>query len=92
MISIRHKRSVDSLLAAGLDYSQIAELLAKATENGFIATDNDIMALSELGEKKLGELSNKNFSRIIQPAEHRRISSIGRYEIYLPDRGTKLDI
>lgn len=49
------------------------------------------MILSEPGEKKLAELSKRNFGNIIRPAEKSKIPAIDRYEICLPNRD-ELDI
>lgn len=91
LLVIRHRRPVNSLIAIGLDYSQIADLLLKATECGYITTNDEATVLSDMGEKKLGELSGKNFETIIRPDEESRIPSQGRYDVYVP-KPDKLDI
>lgn len=85
---IRYQLSIDSLLEFGLDYSQIADLLAYVIQQQLVDDTEEGLKLSTAGIELLGKLNNEiypsNPQDWILPSEEERISKIDKFEIYLP--------
>lgn len=83
--------SIDILLKAGLEYSQIALMLRDLFEQKLIIEDDENgIILTDEGKKKLEEL-NKTFSignvyKWILPFDDYRVDKFDKFDIYLPKR------
>jgi hypothetical protein len=70
----------------GIEYSQVANLLIKATEEGYLLTNPEgILELTQLGKDKLEELNNKIDNKIL-PENESRIPKIDKFDVYLPKK------
>jgi hypothetical protein len=86
LMIINNTGTVNSLIRSGIDYSQIANLIIVATQEGYIVPDNDgILRLTEIGNAKLDELDKKRHLEIL-PEEDNRIEKIDKFDVYLPDK------
>jgi len=84
---IKNKLSIDELLLIGLDYSQIANLLAELFEEELVVDiENTGIVLTQKGENFIIQESKHNVdkSQWIIPLDSERIEKIGVNEIYLP--------
>lgn len=85
---------VNSLLQRGLLFSQIAELITYAEEEGLIVEDNDNLKLTEKGLEKMRQVPDSKRSREdggwISPMDEYRIEKTTLDDIYLPSVKTAL--
>lgn len=87
---VRYDGTIDSLVNLGLEYSQIAALITKAVEQGYIVSNEGVLGITELGEKKIRELQEKLYqissTAWIIPEDESRIDKIDNFDIYIPNR------
>jgi hypothetical protein len=83
--AIREKADVSRLLAAGLSYSQIAKLVARVRELGYV--ESKALVLTEAGHRLLDGQSDgrAQLHSKIQPAERYRIPATDAWAIFLPE-------
>ena len=84
---VRSEGSIDPLLAVGLEYPQIAQLLTQAKQEGYVLLSNSKLVLSAEGNQLLSESSKQKDigGGWIRPLEEYRVSRIEKGEIYLPE-------
>ena len=84
---IRSEGSIDPLLSAGLEYVQIAQLLAQAKQDGYVLLSEDKLILSEEGKQVLSISAKQKIigGGWIRSLEEYRLSPMDKDEIYLPD-------
>lgn len=86
---IRNRLTSESLLRAGLDYSQIAKLIVYITDAGLVEQDDSgHLKLTEKGEQRFEELNTNlypfNIPGWIMPEDESRIKGIKKFDIYIP--------
>ncbi len=84
---IRSEGSIDPLIATGLEYVQIAQLLTQAKQEGYILLLEDKLILSEKGAQYLSNSAKQMDvgGGWIRALEEFRVSPLGKDEIYLPE-------
>ncbi len=62
---IRSEGSIDPLLSAGLEYVQIAQLLAQAKQDGYVLLSEDKLVLSEEGNSFSVTAQSKTLLQVV---------------------------
>jgi len=87
---IKNNGGVYSLRKAGLEYSQIANLILSVEKEGYAEKKKDQLVLTEKGLEKLHMLNKKfgrkNAERWISPQEEYKGKQISKCDIYIPGK------
>ena len=88
---IDKKRPIKDLIDLGLDYSQIANLISELLSLEYITDDDETgLILTGSGKEELNKLSDMlpeiKSSDWINPMVDQRVTKIGKYDIYIPEK------
>lgn len=87
---LKRNLDIDELIGLGLEYYQIAQILAYCIEKDFVKDSESGLELTDVGEEQLEKLNQKvypsNSKTWILPSEENRIPKIDKFDIYLPKR------
>ena len=87
---IKERGNILSLKTAGLEYSQIFEMMGNMIENGYAAKVKGRILITDEGLTKIEELNNtlgnQNASRWIDPEYRSQVEKLAEDDLYLPRR------